>query len=97
MGMIGWTTLSSEANMNSKFAGFLLSFFIPVFIVIVTKNMSKTERLLKFGSGFLLYMILSIIMVGFPGAFISGLLPCLSMCLITLFFGDKILNHKNIA
>jgi transcriptional regulator with XRE-family HTH domain len=97
MGMIGWTTLSSEANMNSKFAGFLLSFFIPVFIVIVTNNMSKTERLLKFGSGFLLYMILSIIMVGFPGAFISGLLPCLSMCLITLFFGDKILNHKNIA
>ncbi|MEN9972972.1 MAG: hypothetical protein RIS20_1319 [Bacteroidota bacterium] len=95
MAIIGWTTLSSEATIISKFAGFLLSFFIPVFIVFVTKNMSKIERLLKFGSGFLIYFILSISMVGFPGAFISGLLPCLSMCLITLILGDKILNHKN--
>ena len=97
MGIIGWTTLASDANINSNFAGFLLSFFIPIFIVFLTKNMSKTERLLKFGSGFLLYIILSIIIVGFPGAFISGLLPCLSICLLTLFYGDKILNYKNVA
>ena len=97
MVIIGWTTLASEANVHSKFAGFLLSFFIPVFIVFMTNNMSKTERLLKFGSGFLLYIILSIIIVGFPGAFISGLLPCLSICLLTLFYGDKILSYKNFA
>lgn len=97
MVIIGWTTLASEANVNSKFAGFLLSFFIPVFIVFMTNNMSRTERLLKFGSGFFLYIILSIIIVGFPGAFISGLLPCLSMCLLSLFYGDKILIHKNFA
>jgi transcriptional regulator with XRE-family HTH domain len=97
MGIIGWTTLASEAQINSKFAGLLLSFFIPIFIVFMTNNMSKTERLLKFGSGFLLYIILSIIIVGLPGAFISGLLPCLSVCLITLFYGDKILTYKNVA
>jgi transcriptional regulator with XRE-family HTH domain len=97
MVIIGWTTLDSEANVNSKFAGFLLSFFIPIFIVLMTNNMSKTERLLKFGSGFLLYIILSIIIVGFPGAIISGLLPCLSICLLTLFYGDKILSYKNFA
>lgn len=97
MGIIGWTTLGSEDHLISKFAGFLLSFFIPIFIVFLTNNMSKTERLLKFGSGFLLYIILSIIMVGFPGAFISGLLPCLSLCLITLFYGGKILNHNHVV
>jgi transcriptional regulator with XRE-family HTH domain len=97
IGIIGWTTLASDASINSKFAGFLLSFFIPFFIVFVTNKMSKTERLLKFGSGFLLYIILSIIIVGFPIAFISGLLPCLCVCLLTLFYGDKILNHKNVA
>lgn len=97
MGIIGWTTLASEAKINSKFAGLLLSFFIPIFIVFMTNNMSKTERLLKFGSGFLLYIILALIIVGFPAAFISGLLPCLSVCLLTLFFGDKILNYKNVA
>ena len=93
MGIIGWTTLDSEATINSKFAGLLLSFFIPIFIVFITKNMSKTERFLKFGTGFLLYIILSIIIVGFPKAFVSGLLPCLSICLLTLFFGDKILKN----
>lgn len=97
MVIIGWTTLASEANVNSKFAGFLLSFFIPIFIVLMTSNMSKTERLLKFGSGFLLYIILTIIFVGFPGAFVSVLLPCLSICLLTLFYGDKILSYKNFV
>jgi transcriptional regulator with XRE-family HTH domain len=92
MGIIGWTTLDSEANVNSKFGGFLLSFFISIFIVFITKNMSRTERLLKFGSGFLIYIISSIIIVGFPIAFVSGLLPCLSICLLTLFYGDKILK-----
>jgi transcriptional regulator with XRE-family HTH domain len=97
MGIIGWTTLDSKANLNSKFAGFLLSFFIPIFIVFLTKNMSKIERLLKFGSGFLLYIILTLVIVGFPGAFISGLLPCLSMCILTLFYGEKILNKIKFA
>ena len=97
MGIIGWTNLDSEANVNSKFAGILLSFFIPIFIVFITKNMSKTERLLKFGSGFFLYIILSILIIGLPKAFVSGLLPCLSICLLTLFYGDKLLNHKNVT
>lgn len=97
MGIIGWTNLDSEANVNSKFAGILLSFFIPIFIVFITKNMSKTERLLKFGSGFFLYIILSILIIGLPKAFVSGLLPCLSICLLTLFYGDKIFNHKNVT
>jgi hypothetical protein len=59
--------------------------------------MSKTERFLKFGSGFFLYIVLSTIVVGFPIAFVSGLLPCLSFCLLTLFYGDKILKSKNVA
>jgi transcriptional regulator with XRE-family HTH domain len=97
MGIIGWMTLDSESNINSKFAGFLLSFFIPIFIVFITKNMSNAERFLKFGFGFLIYIISSILIVGFPKAFGCGLLPCLSICLLTLFYGDKILNYKNVS
>ena len=97
MGIIGWMTLDSEANLNSRFAGFLLSFFIPVFIVFLTPNMKKTERLLKFGTGFLIYIISSIIIVGFSTAFVTALLPCLSICLLTLFYGEIIFNKKNVA
>ncbi len=97
MGIIGWMTLDSEANLNTRFAGLLLSFFIPIFIVFMTKNLNKTERLLKFGSGLFLYIILSIIIVGFPTAFVTGLLVCLSIALLTLFYGDNFVYGKNIA
>lgn len=94
MGIIGWMTLDSEANLNSRFGSFLLSFFLPMFIVFSTKNMDNTERLLKFGSGFLIYIIFSIVIVGFAQAFITGLLPCLSICLLTLYYGEKIFKQK---
>lgn len=96
MTIIGWMTLDSEANLNSRFAGLLLSFLIPICIVFFTLKISRTQRLLKFGSGFLVYIILAIITVGFPTAFGSGLLPCLSIGLITLFYGDSlILKNSN--
>lgn len=97
MGIIGWMTLDSEANVNTRFAGLLLSFFIPIFIVFMTKSMNKNERLLKFGSGFFLYIISSVIIVGVPTAFVTGLLVCLLISLLTLFYGENLINGKNSA
>lgn len=94
MGIIGFMTLDSWANINTRFAGLLLSFFIPIFIVQKTKNMNRIERTLKFGSGFFIYIITSIIIVGFPQAFVSGLLICLSICLLTLSYGDLLMKEK---
>ncbi|MEZ4906889.1 MAG: helix-turn-helix transcriptional regulator [Saprospiraceae bacterium] len=91
IGIIGWMTIDSEANLNSRFAGFLLSFFIPFFIVFFTQNMDSTVRLFKFGIGCLLYVITTIIIVGFPYAFVSGLIPCLTICIFTLYYGEKLL------
>jgi transcriptional regulator with XRE-family HTH domain len=90
MGVTGWMTLDSEANLNTRFAGFLLSFLIPLLIVFITKSMNKTERLLKFGSGYFIYMVISIFMVGIPTAFVTGLLLCLSISILTIFYGDKL-------
>ena len=94
-GIIGWMTLDTEANLNTRFAALLLSFFIPIFIVVLTKNMEKTERLLKYGTGFFLYILMSLILVGFPTAFLSGLLVSLSLALLTLFYGDNLLSKNN--
>ena len=88
MGIIGFMTLDSEANLNSRFAGLLLSFFIPIFIVFKIPKMSRIERLLKFGSGFFIDILISIIILGFPKAFVTGLLVCLAISLLTLYYGD---------
>jgi transcriptional regulator with XRE-family HTH domain len=97
MGIIGWLTLDSEANLNTRSAALLLSFFIPIFIVFMTKNSSKTLRLVKFGSGLFLYIIFSVIVIGFATAFVTGLLVCLVIALLTLFYGDSIVDIEKIA
>src|SRR6056297_3385676 len=48
MGIMGYLTLDSGANINSKFGGLLLSIFLPFFIVASTPKMSGLDRMLKF-------------------------------------------------
>jgi hypothetical protein len=88
--VIGYLTLDSEANLNSRLGGILASFFIPYFIVTKTRQMNGLERMLKFGAGFVLYIISSLVMVGFPMAFQFCLLPCLVIGLATLYYGDRL-------
>lgn len=93
MGIIGFLTLDSAANMNSMFGGFLISFFLPFFIVTLTKKMSGMERMLKFGFGYIAYFILSMIIIGFPTGFVTGLFPCLFISVSVLYFGNDITQN----
>ena len=90
MMIIGFLTLDSEANINSRIGAYLLSFFIPIFIVLKTKNMSGLERMLKFGFGFIFYIIMALIMVSFPQTLLTGLIPCLVIALATLYYGREV-------
>lgn len=94
MSIIGYLTLDSEANLNSRFGAFLLSFFVPIFIVFLTPQMNNQSRLLKFGSGFFLYILLVISKHGFPIGFVTGLVPCLLIAISVLYFGRKLLNFS---
>lgn len=93
--IIGFLTLDSNATKNSVFGGFLLSFFIPMFIVSLTEKMSNLERMLKFGSGYITYFILIMIKFGFPTGFITGLFPCLLISLSVLYFGNNLSKNNN--
>ena len=90
MGIIGFLTLDSNANMNSIFGGVLLSFFLPFFIVFLTKDMNGLERMLKFGFGYFAYFIITLALHGFPIGFVTGLFPCLLISLSILYFGSKL-------
>lgn len=90
MSVIGYLTLDTAANLNSRIGALLLSFFLPAFIVSKTKSMTGLERMLKFGFGFIAYIGLSIVFVGIPQAFVTWLIPCLVLGLGVLFYGDKV-------
>lgn len=92
MGVIGFLTLDTNANANSLFAGVLLSILIPLFIVNFTKRMKRTERFLKFGIGYIGYLISSIFILGLPIGIKTGLIPCLIISLFFLYFGSDLLK-----
>jgi transcriptional regulator with XRE-family HTH domain len=92
--IIGFLVLDSESNLNSKIGAFLLSFFIPFFITYKTRMMSGITRMMKFGSGFIFYLLFSSIILGVPKIFITGLLPCLLLSLAILYYGNYFLNEN---
>ena len=94
MCIIGFLALDSESNLNSKIGAFLLSFYIPFFITYKTRKMSGISRMLKFGSGFIFYLIMSSIILGVPRSLFTGLLPCLLLSLATLYYGNYFLNDN---
>lgn len=83
MTIIGYMTIDSEANLNSRLGGLLLSFFISIFIVFLTTEMNGLRRLLFFGSGYILYFVLFLAIHGFVDGFISALFPCLLIATAT--------------
>lgn len=75
--IIGYLTLDSNANTNSRFGGYLISILIPILIVLITPKMEGLERMLKFGTGFIYYLISSFFILRMPDLLLSGLGPCL--------------------
>ena len=94
MSIFGFLTIDSWANINSRVGAFILSFFLPFFIVYKTKEMPGLERLMKFGSGSMIYIISFSIIAGFPHAFTSGLIPSLTIALGMFYYGGKLLSTE---
>jgi transcriptional regulator with XRE-family HTH domain len=94
MGIIGFLTLDSEANTNSLFGGVIVSILIPLFIVNFTHTMSSNERVLKFGFGYVVYLLAAVVVLGLPIGFTTGLIPCLLISLFFLYFGNDIIKTK---
>ena len=92
MSIIGYLTLDINANLNSRVGGYLLSFFISSFIVFKTPGMPGIERMLKFGIGFIAYIILSLFSLKIPQILFTGLGPCLIISLAVLFYGKQLLT-----
>ena len=94
--LLAFLTLDSNANINSRVGAFLLSLCVPFFIVVFTQKMSETERLLKFGAGFVAYIIMRMILNGFQDEMRIGLGTGLFFCIIIsigiLYYGKTILK-----
>ncbi|WP_438962860.1 helix-turn-helix domain-containing protein [Nonlabens sp.] len=65
MGVVGYLTLDHDATFHSRIGAYLLSFFIPYFIVFFTQKLPSGERLLKYGMGYLFYFISAFYMMSF--------------------------------
>jgi transcriptional regulator with XRE-family HTH domain len=96
----GYLTINHEANTPTRVAAHILSFLIPLFIVQFTTKMSGLERMLKFGFGFLFYLILVTIKQPIPKMFVHGFYTTQLISLVVLYYGNEIirvlrLNNEN--
>lgn len=92
--LIGYLTIEVEANQNSRIGAFLLSFFIPIFIVIQTSKWTGMERMLKFGFGFIANIIIALVYFGLSEGLKTGILPCLIVSIVVLYFGTLLVPIK---
>ncbi len=93
MALFGFLTLDTSANWNSRLGALLLSVFIPIVIVFYTKGMNGLTRVLKFGTGMTIYMVMALILLTFPEpiALMKVLVPSIIIYLAILYYGNTIL------
>jgi len=95
----GLFTIDSFATLYTRIAGLLLSFFIPYFIVSRTLNLEPFQRLVRYGSGYLLYVILLFVSQGIERGFFAGFGKGLFFCIVIRVssFFYKSLNFSEIS
>ncbi len=89
---IGYSAQDSHTNFDNQVDAVLVSISMPFVIVQQTKHIEGLKRMLMFGTGLILSIITSLSLVGFPYSFFTGLIPCLTIALVVLFYGGN--NEK---
>lgn len=96
--LLNYLLIDLEANTNSRLGALLLSFLIPFFIVYHTSKMNPAQRLLKFGTGYIMDIILVFAIQGLLHGFQLGMRTGLFLCLVisigTLFYGNAFLKKE---
>ncbi len=93
--LIGMLTIDSLATAPTKIAALLLSFFVSYFLVSLTPKMDSAHRLLNFGTGLILYLLMGLFLIGLPAALTSAMIPSILVAMATLFYGDILIqNHQ---
>ena len=91
--IFGFLTLDINSNLNSIVAAYFLSILIPGFIVIRTPNLSNIERVVKFGSGLIFYLIWIGLMHAFPTKMIIGFYPTILITIGILYSGKRLMTY----
>ncbi|KAF2329043.1 helix-turn-helix domain-containing protein [Flavobacterium daemonense] len=95
---IVFLTAPLEATINSKFGAVLLSFFIPFSIFYYTQKMKATERIFKFGVGWVIYLVTILYAQGFRGACATGFTTWIFSCILiyfgVLFYGKVLFKSE---
>lgn len=95
MFLIGFLTIDSEANLNSRIGAFLLSILIPYFIVLKTEHLEPSKRVMKYGTGFILYIVLATSITNFAAPVVFYLVPFLLIAIAILFYGNSFVKPRN--
>jgi len=86
--LYGYLTIDILANTNSRTGAMILSILIPLYIIEKTANFTGMERLVKFGSGLILYAVAGILLHGVNILVTTTFLPAVLLTLLLLYFWE---------
>ena len=92
--IFGYLTLAAGANQNSQFAAYLLAVALPLLIVFFTRQLNGLTRMVRFGVGFMAYIIMIVALDGIYGLYRgldTGIIPSLVIALSILYFGKNLI------
>ncbi len=92
--IIIYLTIYDKANTYTRIGAFFLSIFFPYMVVSLTHGTTGAMRLVKFGTGFILLIIILLFQVKIDAAVFSGAIPYSLIGLSILFYGDAIQIKK---
>ncbi len=95
MSVLGYLTLDSSANTNSRLGAGLIAILLPLVLIALSPTLQARQRVVYFGSGLVVYIILALFKIGFVATFTSSLLPVCCLMLVVLYYGHVILALGN--
>ena len=87
---LGYLTIESHANGNSRFGALLISVLLPYTIYRSTECWNRRRRFFIYGLGVSVYLFVGILKVGIYDMWYSTFIPCCVSYLVFLFLSDRI-------
>lgn len=88
--ILGYLTIDSEANGNSRIGALLISALLPYTIYRSTESWNRKRRFFIYGVGVCVYLFVGVLKVGLYHMWNSTFIPCCVSYLVFLFLSDRI-------
>lgn len=93
--IMAYLTIYDTANFNSRLIAIFPTILIPLIVINRLKNQSDYERFLRFGFGYISFVVFALFQINIEKAIFSGAIPYSIISLCIIYYGSSIKNNSH--